>query len=309
MSQDLQVFDEETELAIAPDDDMGVDTQSMPSVVHAQLEPQPLPLMQVLPADFRLPALIKFVPNPAVREAIDHAAHYALNLAVSGQEGLAAADLALTAVNDSLKAADAEFEDAAALANELHKGITGTRAAWKAAGEFAKKQLGTRMYAERARLEGLAREERRRAQDEANRIAREEAEAAAAAAKKNQAPPQVVQELEERPKTAVAPPVPVAPPPAAAMRSSTTVTTWKARIKGSPADVDPNPDIEALTKEQWGAVAQLLFDVAEGKAPRACVTINWSYLNGRAKSDKSTLQITGIEAFAEGSVRAKGGRK
>lgn len=299
------------------EDDNGIDDNSMPTleleeaapaVVAVQPESPALPVMQVLPADFRLPALIKFCPNPAVKAAIDQASAYALSLEVVGVEGLQAADLALAAVNDSLKVADAEFEDAASLANELHKGITGTRATWKSTGENAKRLLGTRMYTERQRLEGIAREERRKAQAAADEQARRDAEARAKEAEKNQAPPAVVQQLKQEAKTAVAPPVPVAPPPAAAMRSSTTVTTWKARIKGTPADADANPDIEELTPAQWLEVSQLLSDIANGKAPRGCVMLNWPYLNGRAKSDKSTLVITGIEAFSEGGVRAKGSR-
>lgn len=312
MNQDLQVFEEEPiELAIAPDDDLGVNEQTMPTiapVMEVQLQPAAMPIAELLPADFRLPALIKFCPNPAVKAAIDQAAAYALKLEVVGTDGLAAADLALAAVNDSLKVADAEFEDAAALANELHKNITGTRAAWKAAGENAKKTLGSRMYAEKTRLDKIAADKRRADQEEANRKAREEAEAAAAEALKKKAPAAVVEKLQEQAKTAVAPPVPVAPAPVAAMKSSTTVTTWKARIKGTLPDEDPNPTIENIPSTQWESIAQLLRDIADGKMPRAAVSLNWSYLNNRAKSDKSTLQITGIEAFAEGSVRAKGSR-
>src|SRR6185295_14933871 len=39
-------------------------------------------LVEVLPADFKLPALIKFIPNPALRIAADQAGTYALGLAV-----------------------------------------------------------------------------------------------------------------------------------------------------------------------------------------------------------------------------------
>jgi hypothetical protein len=48
--------------------------------------------------------------------------------------------------------------------------------------------------------------------------------------------------------------------------------------------------------------------ILDGRAPLAAVEINWSYLNRRAKADKGTLAIPGVEAFEEGSVRAKGSR-
>lgn len=310
----LALEEEPTPLAIEPDD-MGVNAETMPTVaatqpvIEVQLEPAVLPLMQILPADFPLPLLARFVPSPEIKAELDKAVEHALSLEVKeqGVEGLQTADAALDALNAVIKSATAHFAEPAAIADRLHKSITGVRAEWCSPAEAAKKTLGSRMYTEKARLDKIAADKRRADQEEANRKAREEAAAQVAAAKKNQAPPQVVKQLEQRVETAVAPPVatPVAAP---AMKSSTTVTTWKARIKGTPADADPNPGMEALDDVQFQQVRQLLRDIADGTAPRAAISINWSYLNSRAKSDKSTLTITGIEAFAEGSVRAKGSR-
>lgn len=307
--------------ALQLDDDMGLDDKSMPaleledaapaaSVVRAQIEPVIAPLAELLPADFPLPALIRFVPSPELKAELDKAIDYTGKIIVAekGNDGLSAADVALANLNGVIKRVTEHFAEPADIANRLHKSITSTRADWCEPAERAKKVLGNAMYAERQRLEGIAREERRKAQAAADEEARKGAEARAAEAKKNQAPPAVVKQLEQEAKTAVAPPVPIAPPPAAAMKSTTTVTTWKARIKGTPADAPANPAIEELDKAQWTEIAQLMLDVAEGKAPRACFEINWSYLNSRAKSDKSTLAVTGIEAYAEGGVRSKGTR-
>lgn len=268
-------------------------------------------LMQVLPADFPLPALIKFVPNPEVKAALDKAVAYAKSIEVRGKgtEGLAAADLALGELNDRIKATTQEFADAARMADQLHKGITSRRAEWCAEAEETKRAIGRDMYAERERLEAAERERRRLEQAEADRKVREEARIRAEAAKAAEAPPKVIEQLQQAAETATAPPVPETRSSAAsAMKGSTTVKTWKARIKGTPAEEDPNPAMEDLSAEQWKQIADLMRDVADGKAPRACFAIDWSYLNKRAGSDKSTMQITNIEAVLLGSVRAKGSR-
>ena len=311
----LELEPDAIELAIEPDD-VGVNETTMPTVaadvkpvMEVQLEPAPMPLMQILPADFPLPLLARFVPSPEIKTALDQAIADAVALDVKDRGARACRRRREAGgIERRHQGGHGSLRGTADIANRLHKSITSVRASWCEPAETAKKLLGSRMYTEKTRLDKIAADERRAAQAEADRIAREDAAAQVAAAKKNQAPPQIVEQLEQRVKTAVAPPVPVAPPPVAAMKSSTTVTTWKARIKGTPADVEPNPNVEDLSPMQWAEFAQLLRDVADGKAPRNVVEIDWSYLNSRAKSDKSTLTITGIEAFAEGSVRAKGSR-
>lgn len=313
MSQELAIFEEDDAtpeakaaafvqgLDIAPDDDADPVGEAMAQSI-AQ------PLMQILPADFPLPALIRFVPKPELKVALDQAAAYALSLEIKGggQEALATADLAVTALSDAIKAFEADFEDAASLANRLHKQITSARAEGSAAGKQAKDAIGRAIYAELKRLTDIENERRRQEQEEANRQARAQAEADAKAAQKNNAPPQVVEQLQKRVETAVAPPVPVAAP--VKMAGTSVVTTWKARIKGTPADAEPNPKMAEITPEQHAKALELMADIIAGKQPITCFEWNWPVLNGRAKSDKGTLAITGIEAFADGGVRSRGRR-
>jgi hypothetical protein len=101
------------------------------------------------------------------------------------------------------------------------------------------------------------------------------------------------------PQSAVAP---------AALRSSSVVKTWKARIAGTPADDEPLPDIASLTPAQRIQVLKLLDAIIAGAAPLTCIEINTSYLSSRAKADKSTLAIPGIEAYEDMGTRAKGSR-
>jgi hypothetical protein len=267
------------------------------------------PLMQILPADFPLPSLTRFVPNPAIKDALDAAVANANAVVVkdAGLQGLTAADAALDALHTAILTAVDHFKEPADIANRLHKSITGTRSEWVAAAEAAKVWIGKQIYAEKQRLEDIARAERRRQQDEADQRERDAAAQRLKDAQANQAPAQVVEALKEQVKTAVAPPVPVTQ--TLALGSTTTVETWKARIKGTPADADPNPDIDNLSEAQWQKVQALLLDIASGAAPRKAIALNWSYLNDRAKGDGTTLAITSIEAFKEGGARAKGRRK
>jgi hypothetical protein len=202
----------------------------------------PVGLMEVLPADFKLPELIKFIPNPALRAAADQAAAYALGVKVDGAEGIERADVALTALRSSVKAIGEHLEEPIAIANGLHKRLTGVRSEWCAQGEAAIKTVGGRIFTEQRRLETIAAEERRKAQAEADRVVREAARKEADAAVKADAPTPVVNELIRQAETITAPPV-AAPTPAPVLRGSTTVTTWKARIVGAPACEEPNPAI------------------------------------------------------------------
>jgi hypothetical protein len=198
-------------------DTKGIDAQSMPTiemaddepqapsaVVHARLESEPLPLMQILPADFRLPVLTRFVPDARIKARIDAALAYAKSLAIEGRgpDGITAADAALAELNDAIKAGERHFEEPAQIAHDLHKHVTGTRATWVNAAKIEARSIGTQVWRENERLKAEADRERRRRQEEANQRAREEAEAEAARAKQAAAPPQVVQKLEERARPA-----------------------------------------------------------------------------------------------------------
>ena len=64
-----------------------------------------------------------------------------------------------------------------------------------------------------------------------------------------------------------------------------------------------------MTPAQRMQVFELLKAILSGSAPLAAIELSWSYLDARAKADKGTLSIAGLEAFEEGGLRAKGSRK
>lgn len=298
--------DDELELAIELEPDVALEIKP-DAVIEPSAAIVSSALVEILPADFPLPLLVKFIPNPALRTAADDAAAYALALPVEGAEGIQSADVALTALRISLTAITAHFEEPTKIANDLHKRLTGIRGEWQTAGTEAVRVVGQRIFTEQRRLQAIADEARRQAQAAADQRAREDARRAAADAAKNQAPAPVVEEMKRQAETVTAPPVAASTPPPV-MRGSTTVTTWKARIAGTPASDEPNPPTEDLTPAQRVKVFELLKAIVDGKAPLAAIEINWSYLNKRAKADKGTLAIAGIEPYEEGGVRAKGSR-
>lgn len=281
---------------------------SAPVDPAAEIAPAPAALMQVLPADFPLPTLIRFVPDPALRQAADEAARYALSLEVREAEGCQRADAALTALRTSLKAIDAHFEEPADIANRLHKQITGTRAEWTAAGKAALLTVGTRVATELRRLQAEAQERTRRAQEEENRKARERARQDAEAAAKAAVPAPVVEQMRQQAETVTAPPVAV-DAPAPKLVGSSAVGTWKARLKGCSGEADPLPSTDALTPPQREQVLTLLRAIVAGTAPVQSIELNASYLGKRAKADRSTLDIPGIEAFEDLGLRGKASRK
>lgn len=264
-------------------------------------------LVEILPADYPLPLLTKFIPNPALRKAADDAAAYALTLTVEGAAGIQSADLALTALRATLTAITTHFEEPTRIANDLHKRLTGIRGDWQMTGADAVRVVGQRIFTEQRRLQALADEQRRKDQAEADQRAREDSRRAADEAARNRAPAAVVEEMKRQAEVVTAPPV-AASTPAPVMRGSTTVTTWKARIAGTPASDEPNPTIDGMTPAQRSKVLELLKAIVDGKAPLAAIEISWSYLNKRSKADKSALAIAGIEPYEEGGVRAKGSR-
>lgn len=311
-------------LGIEPEPEIGIEPEPGPGLTPAQertvaealadidavVPLVAIPLVEVLPADFPLPTLIRFVPNVALLHAAQQAAAYALAVDVTGPEGIARADLALAALKESQKAITEHFVDPVDIANRLHKRLTGLRSEWSEPGEQATKTVGARVWTEKRRLDGIAAEERRKAQEAEDAKARAAAALEAEAAEKNQAPPQVVEELKRRVETATAPPV--APPIAApTMKSNSVVTTWKARLKGTPADAEPNPKIAEMSPRQLEAVREAMRAVLENRsgATITAFDICWSVVNSRAKADKQTFNIPGFEAFEEGSVRSKGVRR
>jgi hypothetical protein len=292
---------EEFALELEP---LPADNNLLPAATAA---PEPAALMQVLPADFPLPALIRFVPDPALRSAADQAAKYALSLEVQGPEGVQRADAACTALRQTIRAIETHFDEPKDIANRLHKQITSTLGDWTGPGKAALQTVGGRVAREQSRLQAEAAAARRKAQEEEDRKERERRRAEAEAAAKAQAPAPVVQELKRQAETATAPPVPeVAAPPKLA--DSTVVKTWKARIAGTPASDNPNPSTAELTPPQRAKVLDLLGAIIRGDASLALVDLNWSAINARAKAEKSAFAIAGLESFEDIGLRSKGTR-
>jgi hypothetical protein len=301
----LDIEPDDIELELEPEPPTTTSAGGAPVLTLAVEAPSAL--MQVLPADFPLPNLTRFCPNLALRQAADEAAAYALGVEVAGPEGLQRADAAVTALRGTLKAIEEHFEEPVAIANRLHKQLTGVRGEWLERGAAAVRTIGSRIYAEQRRLDEIERETRRKAQDEADRQAREIARKQADEAAKAKAPEQIVEQMKKQAETATAPPVPVVAP-APKLQGVSTVTTWKARIAGTPACDEPLSDTEKLTPAQQLEVMKLLKAIIDGRAPMACICLNTAYLTRRAKADKGTLQIPGIEAYEEGGIRSKGMR-
>jgi hypothetical protein len=321
---DLLTVDPEPEIELDPE------SAAPATVEEIDLDSDPadvptLALMQILDADFPLPTLIRFVPDVRLKQAVDEATAYALSVKVEGADGVQRADLALTALQTSLKAIEEHFKEAAQIADDLHKRITGTRAEWLAAGKAAKATVGGRLATEQRRLDAIAAEAKRKAQAEADRAAREVARREAEAAEKARAPAPVVEELKRQAETITAPPVQT-PVIAPILRGNTVVPRWKARFRGTPAEADPNPEIKNLTPAQRLQAFHLIVNVAAKLAhdlglalepdylskcpgaPLAVIAIDWSYANRRADADKSTFQIPGLEPFKQDWTRSKASR-
>lgn len=316
-----------SELLMAPEDDKGVDEQSMPTVlqmapeepiaaavIHAQLEPEPMPLMQILPADFKLPALLKFIPNPEVKVALQKAHEYALSIEIEGKgrDGIALADSALSELAARIKRAEQEFEEPAAIAYDLHRQVTSTRANWVNGARDDYKRIGQKIWREDQRLKDEDAKERRRLQDEANAKARKEAEERLAAAKKNAAPAPVVEKLEQQAKTVTAPPV-VAPSAAAGplMTDNSVITVWKAKLASTPDDVDDaHIDITKLSPAEIADLKTLLKAIIDGRTDLLCAfSIEWGALDKLAAAQEATFNVPGFVAYKTGGTRKKPARK
>lgn len=268
-----------------------------------------LAIAEVLPADFPLPALVRWVPDVALKTRLDRAVTIANNVDVAAEDGLDAADVAMAEVRGIVKAIEADFDEPKRIAHDLHKSITSRLGEWVAPAKAAIDKVGRAVAAEHRRRDEIAARIRREAQQKADADARKRAEAAATAAAAQGAPAAVVEQMQQQAAVATAPPVPLAPIAPAPLAHSTVTKTWKARIAGTPADDAPNPAMADLTPPQQAAVLTLMKDVIAGGTPLAAFEINWSLLNARAKSEKGTLSIPGIEAFEELSTRAKASRR
>jgi hypothetical protein len=287
------------------------DIEPEPEPAPRTIEPAPaeLSLMRVLPADFPLATLLTFLPDVKLKQRVEAAAAAALAIDVTAEGGLVRADEALVPVRAGLKEIDEGFRLPCDIANKLHKRLTGLRADFMGAGEDAVRSVGRAIYNEHVRLQHLADEAKRKAQEDADRQAREEAQRAADQAKKSAAPAAVVAVLEQRAAAATAPPV-ATTAPAPKLQHSSAVAKWRARLRGTLPGADPHPATKELTLPQQEALLELLKAIVEGKpgASLALIEVNWATADKRASADGTTMAIPGLEAFDEGGTRAKGRR-
>jgi hypothetical protein len=313
---DPSLFDETPAPAlpteIEPEDDIDFALATAEALPHSQTTTaSPVPtmaLVEILPPEFDLPRLTMFVPRRELKAHLDEAVTFALTVDVATPDGLSLADSSTAAIRACLKDIETHFAEPTEIAHKLHKRLTGLRGEWMQPGEEAVRTVGRRIAAEKSRLDAIAADARRKAQAEADRIAREQRQREAELAKAQGAPAAVVEQMAAQAKVATAPPVPVIP--TAAPLAHTTVTkTWKARVKGTPADAEPIPDTAALTPAQHLQVVELLKAIVAGDVPIVAVKLNDSYLNSRAKAEKQTLAIPGFEAYEEQGTRARPGRR
>jgi len=303
----LEAQDDELEIPLPTADDEP-EIPLTPDHVPEPAALAPVALMQVLPADFPLPTLIRFVPDVRLKAAADDAARYALSLEVRGAEGLTTADEALTVLRGSQKAIVEHFAEPKDIANRLHRSISGTESEWLAGGEAATDAVGRKVYVETKRLKALADEERRKLQQAADEQARADATKRAKAAEQAQAPAAVVENLKAQAQVARAAPV-SAPTSAPPKLAGTTVTkNWTCTIAGTPRDAEQQPAMADLDNPQRARVLELMRAVLEGKAPILCFELGWQYLKKRAKADEATFNVPYMEAYDAGGTRAKGTR-
>lgn len=305
---ELEEPEQEPEPELEPDLEPDAAPENEPATI-ARAEPDAphtTSLAEIMPPGFQLPILTKFLPDTALRVAADTAAAYALSIAVEGDDGVRRADLALAAVRNSVKAIKSHLADPIAIANALHTRLTTLRAEWTAPASAAAETVGRRILTEHARLDQIARQERLKAQMEADERARADAQREAEAAARAQAPAPVVEELKRQAQTAVAPPVhgPVAAP---VLQGSTPAKTWKCRLIGTPGSSEPNPSMADLTPDQRAQVLTLMKAVIAGQAPLVFFELSWTAMNKRAVAERQTLSIPGIETFEAGTLRAKKG--
>lgn len=266
------------------------------------------PLMDLLPADFPLPVLARFVPDARIRHAADVDAAKLLAIEVTDETSLRVVEACITEQRAHKQTIEALFEEPVAIAYALHKHLTGLRAEWLTQTTLAIGVANTRVLTLQRKLAHEAAEARRRAQEEADRQARADRRREAEAAQQAQAPAAVVEQLQFEAETAVAPPVPQVRAPV--LRSSSVVANWKSRLASTDrAAEDLQPPMAKLTPAQLEDVYVTMRAVLEQRAPITAFEINYSVTDQRAGSDKKTFAIPGFVAEDLGSIRAKPGRR
>jgi hypothetical protein len=273
------------------------------SVEKALVKSETPPIVDTL--GFPIAALLTFVPDVRLKQKLDRTAADALAIDVTTDDGLRRADAALADIRTQQSFISDCFEEPTGLANQLHKRMTGLRSDFCKAGTEAAETLRKRILAEKRRRDAVADEMRRKAQEIADRQARELAKELAKEAKADGAPKEVVKTLQEQAKIAAAPPVaaPIARP---VLQNSATVDKWRVRLVGTPEDAEPNPEIDEMSESQQAQVREIFGKIATGEIPlTAALGLNWSYLNRRAQSEKTTFKMHNFEAYNEGGLRSR----
>jgi hypothetical protein len=269
-------------------------------------EPDDLALRQVMPEDFPLLTLLRFIPDIRLKKAVEAAAQAVLDIDVTAEGGLAKLDEAMPLLRTAISNADASFDDPVSLANQLHKRLTGLRGDFRKPGIDALETGNERIKAEKRKRDAADAEARRVAQAEADRKAKEDLAKAAKEAAARNAPKDVVAALKQQAKVATAPPVSV-PRSAPALQNTSVVEKWKCRLKGTPDDAEPNPAMTELTLDQQQTVRRIFKSISEGWIPLTAASLDWAYLNKRAGAEKTTFDLPDLEAFDEGGTRSKPG--
>lgn len=287
-------------LALEPEDDAPA-VQAVQVLPVAVVDP---PLANVLGRGFPLARLLSFVPDPKLKEALarDVSALTEAAKDLSTPEKLATADRWLATVKGGIDGVVERFREPCGWAFDLHRRLTGLRSLFVSDAEEAVRKASRAILDAQAELDRKAEAERQERQRQADAEARARVQEMADKAVAAGAPAQIVERLQSQVETAKAPPVPVLG--AARTSANRRAQNWKARLKGWTG-VDPNPGLEMLDEKQLEQVRRLMLACTRGEVPLMAFEINWSYLNRRASSDKTTFDVPELEAYDAGKLQRK----
>lgn len=254
--------------------------------------------------------LLQFVPPVELKHRADAAAAVALAIDVTGVAGVEAADRALAPIRAAIAEIERGFEDPTSLAFQLHRRMTGLRTEFKKLADEALATVGKRIYDEDKRIKDAVAATQLAAQADANAQAREDAARHAEAAAAAGAPAEVVTTMFTAAAAATAPPVPaLARVPQRTTTSS--VKKYKARLRSTLPNAEPNPAMNELTASQQAEVRAWMRATANGE-PGTKLTyfeISWSDVNADAAKQGTTFACPTLETFDAGGTRAKPGRR
>ena len=289
------------------------DSVAVPEV----LEPEPevaasqsmaVTLAAILPADFPLQTLLQFVPDVRLKKKATALADDLLKVRVAegGEDGIVKADEAIAPVRSAIAEIQQRFKEPTSAAYALHRRMTGLAADFC---DYAQKAIDLKnkeMGVERRRLDAAYEADRLARQEAANVEVREEARERLETAKEIGSPKSTIAALKKQVSSGVAAPVGVAAPPP--LRNSSIVGTRKARFSAADPNADPHPKMSDLSPTLQAKARAYFKAVAEGRAPLASVSIEWSYLDKLAANDRATFAVPEMETFEDVGARSKPGR-